>query len=50
MHFYTPPLNLVEELFGLLQQLFVTPLEPLDEDRGVNDDLCAHSGYRDSNG
>lgn len=42
--------DLLEELLGFLPKLFATRLEPLDENRGVNDILCAHSGDHDSSG
>ena len=41
--------DLLAELLGFFHKLFATRLEPLDENRGVNDDLCAHTGDLDSN-
>src|SRR3989454_4815893 len=43
-------LYLLQQGACLFEQILIACLEPLDEDRGVNDDLCGRSGSRDSNG
>lgn len=50
MHFERSSLDFSQEDPGFRQQIFVTCLEPLDEDRGVNDELRGRTGSRGSSG
>jgi len=50
VHLEGPSLHFPQKGLRLLQEILIARLEPLDEDRGVNDDLCGRSGSRDSSG
>ena len=46
VHFKEPAFHLFKEGPRLFEELFVAGLEPLDEDRGINDDLRGRAGLR----